>query len=139
MNFEPSLNRRQLIRAAAGTVAAAAGSAFIINPVLNNRADAAVPAPSSDAPNTASPTKQPTADSAPPSAASSGKTAPRTAEGTALADAALASAGFPIPDDTEAEVRKQLGSYPGSFADARKFKLANGDAPHYGVTPALTS
>ncbi len=138
MNLELSLNRRQLFRAAA---VAAASSALVSTPVFAQTAD--LPSSgggSADAPDApaavASPAKQPTADSpAPPAASATDKSAPQTGEGAALADAALATAGHTLSADMAAEVRKQLGSYPGSYREARKFELANGDAPHFGVTP----
>ncbi len=71
-----------------------------------------------------------------PNAASSSPTpvpAP-TEEGKALYSAALASAGFALPPADDAEVRKQISSYPAGFKAARALHLENGDAPAFGVT-----
>ena len=137
MNLELSLNRRQLFRVAAGTFAVAAASgALVSSPVFAQSTDTPSGGAPVDASEPTSPTKQPTAERpAPPASSATDKDAAQTGEGVALGDAALASAGHTIPADMTSEVRKQLGSYPGSFRAARKFPLANGDAPTFGVTP----
>ena len=137
MYLELSFNRRQLFRVAAGTFfVAAARRALAPSAVCAQSADAPRTGAAADASVPASPAKQPSAESpAPPAAAASDQDAPQTGEGIALADAALAAAGHTLPADSAAEVRKQLGSYPGSFHVARKFPLANADAPQFGVTP----
>jgi hypothetical protein len=109
-----TLNRRELIALAA----AAAGAVAMSLPAMADTApaggsSAAIPTPAK-APDT-------------------------TLEGVALVSAAYAAAGYTIPDDQVAEVRKQLDGYPGDFAKARRLSLDNGIAPNMDVTAPLAS
>jgi hypothetical protein len=79
------------------------------------------------------------ATSAQPAAAPAASEPDTTLEGVALVSAAYAAAGYTLPADQVAEVRKQLAGYPGDFAKARKLALDNGVAPTMDVSPAPRS